>query len=776
MGKPHNWYGFGIIFIIIFLGIAVTIPESFAQPPVGTIITPVDGTFYDAGDTILFSGSASDIEDGTLPASAYEWTVNLHHLQHIHPFNQFSGVTSGSFTIPTIGEVPPDGFFRITLTVTDSEGLMHTLFHDILPNTSTITLDTNPTGLQLKLDFTSITTPHIFESTVGHSRSLDAPLSQILNGDTYDFDSWSDGGAAFHAISTPATDTTFTATYILGIGNPPGTSEIIVHTVDSSGEIFGYFTVLSQGGVIQDTSFSAATFTVNNGETYNVEVQDFGDFKFVKWQDTGSTINNRDFAVSSNTEYFAEFSNITDPSPTPGTSKLVVRTVTSSGEEFTGHWTVLLQGGAIVQTGFSPEGFIVNNGETYEILEGDFAGITFDQWEDGSAVNPRTFSLTSGSTFTASFNGASPDSDGDGIEDSSDPLPNIPNALCDNKIGDWNDPASWWTQTVPTSSQRVYLQNCTLTVQSGQNVIADNIVDVDSTSTLLIDGDMTVNDILNLAGFIHVSSNTLDISGSFNIQSEGFLNNTATGVTNIKTGGNVNVQSGGFANNKGTYNVESGGTHNNNAGGITKIKAGGTFNVQSGGTVNDAGSHVTNTGSTTKVFGEWNQQAGAINAVFGTFSVESGGVYDNEANALTKIKNVGTFEVKSGGTLNNVGTYVTDAGGATKVFGEWNEQAGTINAVFGTFSVESGGIYDNEANALTKIKPGGNFNLQFGGKVNNFGNFITQGGGTATVDDDFDNNSGAVTNNSGTMTLACTNGAFNDLGGIFRGTPIVDPC
>jgi len=155
------------------------------------------------------------------------------------------------------------------------------------------------------LDFTSITTPFTIESVVGHSKSLDAnPLSQTLNGVTYDFDSWSDGGAAFHTISTPATDTPYTATFI---GNTPGTSEIIVHTVDSTGEIFGYFTILSQGGIMLDSSYSAATFTVNNGETYNVEVQDFGDFKFVKWQDTGSTINNRDFTVSSNTEYFAEF-------------------------------------------------------------------------------------------------------------------------------------------------------------------------------------------------------------------------------------------------------------------------------------------------------------------------------------------------------------------------------------------------------------------------------------------------------------------------------------
>ena len=70
------------------------------------------------------------------------------------------------------------------------------------------------------MDFTSYTTPHIFESTIGHTRFLDAPLSQILNNETYDYDSWSDGGAAFHSILTPATNTTYTATYIFDIAAP----------------------------------------------------------------------------------------------------------------------------------------------------------------------------------------------------------------------------------------------------------------------------------------------------------------------------------------------------------------------------------------------------------------------------------------------------------------------------------------------------------------------------------------------------------------------------
>ena len=43
-------------------------------------------------------------------------------------------------------------------------------------------------------------------------RTLGATTPQALGG-RYDFVSWSDGGAATHIISTPATNTSFTATY-----------------------------------------------------------------------------------------------------------------------------------------------------------------------------------------------------------------------------------------------------------------------------------------------------------------------------------------------------------------------------------------------------------------------------------------------------------------------------------------------------------------------------------------------------------------------------------
>ena len=53
--------------------------------PVATILSPTDGALFKANDVITFSGTATDVEDGTLPASAYTWNVDFLHEGHVHP-------------------------------------------------------------------------------------------------------------------------------------------------------------------------------------------------------------------------------------------------------------------------------------------------------------------------------------------------------------------------------------------------------------------------------------------------------------------------------------------------------------------------------------------------------------------------------------------------------------------------------------------------------------------------------------------------------------------
>jgi len=106
---------------------SATLTVTTNAAPTGTISTPLTGTSYNAGDTIAFSASASDPEDGVLPPSAFAWEVLFHHNTHTHPGPAIGpGTTgdarSGNFVVPDTGETSTDVFYRITLTVTDSGG------------------------------------------------------------------------------------------------------------------------------------------------------------------------------------------------------------------------------------------------------------------------------------------------------------------------------------------------------------------------------------------------------------------------------------------------------------------------------------------------------------------------------------------------------------------------------------------------------------------------------------------------------------------------------
>lgn len=190
--------------------------------PTAAITAPAAGTTYAAGTTVAFSGTGTDPQDGTLPASAFTWEVVFHHDTHTHPFfGPTSGVTSGSVAIPNQGEVSTSVFYRFHLTVRDSSGLTHTVTRDIQPRVASVTLQTSPAGLQLLLDGTPVATPATIPNVVGMVRSIGAPSPQTSGGTQYTFGSWSDGGAATHDVVVPAASTTFTATYTSSGGTAP---------------------------------------------------------------------------------------------------------------------------------------------------------------------------------------------------------------------------------------------------------------------------------------------------------------------------------------------------------------------------------------------------------------------------------------------------------------------------------------------------------------------------------------------------------------------------
>ena len=192
---------------------AATLTVSDNRAPMAFINSPPNGSDYNAGDTIFVSGSATDPEEGALPGAAFSWTVVFHHDAHTHPFRgPITGVTD-TFEVPISGETAANVFYRIHLTVTDSNGAQGSTYIDIVPNTVVLTLVTDPPGLDLTLDGQPIGTPSSFESVVGMLRTLGAPAPQRINKGNYSFWGWSDGGAQTHEISTPEIDSDYLAAY-----------------------------------------------------------------------------------------------------------------------------------------------------------------------------------------------------------------------------------------------------------------------------------------------------------------------------------------------------------------------------------------------------------------------------------------------------------------------------------------------------------------------------------------------------------------------------------
>ena len=193
------------------------------QAPSAQITSPAAGTLYSGGTVITYAGTATDPEDGTLAPAAFTWWVDFHHDTHLHPFlPPTSGACGGSFTVPTTGHTEANVWYRIHLTVQDSNGLTFTTERDVLPRKVQLTLATNPPGLQIRLDDQPISTPLVVDSVVGIERTIEGITPQTAGDATYTFSRWSDGGALKHLVATPAASPTYTASYdVSGGGAPP---------------------------------------------------------------------------------------------------------------------------------------------------------------------------------------------------------------------------------------------------------------------------------------------------------------------------------------------------------------------------------------------------------------------------------------------------------------------------------------------------------------------------------------------------------------------------
>lgn len=184
--------------------------------PVPVITSPSDGASAQVGQAVTFAGSASDPQEGPLPASALNWSANLYHCSapdvcHRHPtFYSVNAAAGGSFTMPDHERI---AYVELTLTVT-SGGEMRSTTHRVNQRTTDLTFASSPSGVALTVGGSAASgTPFTLAQPTNGQVSVSAPTTALIGGVSHEFVSWSDGGGRSHELIVPAAARTYTATY-----------------------------------------------------------------------------------------------------------------------------------------------------------------------------------------------------------------------------------------------------------------------------------------------------------------------------------------------------------------------------------------------------------------------------------------------------------------------------------------------------------------------------------------------------------------------------------
>lgn len=165
--------------------------------PVPSFNGPSPNKLWSVGQHINFAGSATDAEDGTLPASALSWRIILMHAHedapdqpaHQHEVADFDGVASGTFNAPD-HEYP--SWLEVWLTATDSDGNSTTIKRRLNPNPATVTIGASTPGVQVTFDEATYTTPFTRTVIAGSTNTLSLATEQTINGEDWIFDGWND--------------------------------------------------------------------------------------------------------------------------------------------------------------------------------------------------------------------------------------------------------------------------------------------------------------------------------------------------------------------------------------------------------------------------------------------------------------------------------------------------------------------------------------------------------------------------------------------------------
>ena len=204
------------------------------QPPQPSIMTPLAEMRFSVGQVVTLTGSAVDPEGENVNKSL-RWTVMVKSpranptstldLNNVSVDNgeQTTVVLTKTGEIVAIGPLSgpvslaaaPYSYYEVQLTAVDAKGSSSTVTQTLLPNYVPMTFRTTPEGMRVMVNDIAITGTRVITSWQNYKLNVSAPdIVMAVGGAFYKFSDWSNGGQRAQSLVTPATATTYTASFV----------------------------------------------------------------------------------------------------------------------------------------------------------------------------------------------------------------------------------------------------------------------------------------------------------------------------------------------------------------------------------------------------------------------------------------------------------------------------------------------------------------------------------------------------------------------------------
>lgn len=171
--------------------------------PIVTLHSPVPGTRFSGGDVIEVRASATDAAGAPLAGVEFSWWADLHHDTHTHPFRPAAEGAQGQATIPRVGHLETNIFYRFYARALDAEGRADTAYVDMEPRLTVLNITTEPAQLVVLVDGQPRATPLALPSVVGMEHTVGVPPEQNHGPFAYAFARWAHGGPATQRVTSP---------------------------------------------------------------------------------------------------------------------------------------------------------------------------------------------------------------------------------------------------------------------------------------------------------------------------------------------------------------------------------------------------------------------------------------------------------------------------------------------------------------------------------------------------------------------------------------------